>query len=180
MIGPGGGGSGDTSKLESDIGNKTDFVGVPYVFGDNPVLAHLNTSYYHIHGQPFCYPAIASSILITSGAGAWGTGGSITEIVPENELDVSTFDLHWINIINHSADAEYYIEIYSGASGSETLIGSTRSWRESSFLGGQVGNTTKRIQIPQQSANTRISCKLYSSNAATASVEISFEGHYYA
>ena len=87
--------------------------------------------------------------------------------------------MHWINLINASADAEYLIEIYKGAIASETLIGGTRFWRDSAFLAGTVGTNTKRIQIPQQLANERISCKLYSNDGSAATLDVSFEGHYY-
>lgn len=170
-------GNGDKT---ANIGDKTGFVMVPYSFGDNTILDHLNTAYYHVHGKPFCFPELADDVTVTSGAGAWGAGGAITEIIPANTLSVSAFDLHWVNINNHSSDAYYFLEIYAGDPGSEVLIGSTRSWRDSTFLGGETATGTKRIQIPQQLPNTRISAKLYSSNAVAASVDISFEGHYYA
>lgn len=163
-----------------NIGDKDEYVGVPYVFGENTILAHLNTSYYHVHGQSFCYPELANDITVTSGTGAWGTGGAITEIVPAATLTTSAFDMHWININNLSEDAYYFFEIFSGEAGSEVKIGCVRSWRDSSFFGGTTSVGTKRIQVPQQAPGARISAKLYSGNAGTASAEISFEGHYYA
>lgn len=171
--------STDNNTTNDVIGNKADFVGVPYSFDDNSIMAHMNSFYYHFHGKPFCYPETASSITVTSGTGAWGTGGSITEVIPASTLTDSAFDLHWINMINADDDGEYYVEIYAGAAGSEELIGCTRYWQSSSFFAGVTGNTTKRIQIPQQSSGTRISCKLYSSDTGTSSMDISFEGHYY-
>lgn len=162
------------------IGSKSDFIPVPYNFGDdlNTVLAHLNTGYYHVHGEPFCYPELADDISISSGTGTWGTGGTITQIIPASFLTVSAFDLHWVNINNISADAYYYIEVYAGDPW--VKIGCTRSWRDSTFFGGQVSVGTKRIQVPQQSQGIRVGAKLYSGNAGVASCEISFEGHYYA
>lgn len=163
-----------------EIGDLTGFVDVPYSFGNNAILDHLNTSYYHVHGQSFCYPTTADDVTLTAGGGAWGTGGAITEVIPANTLDVSAFDLHWVNISNQDDNAYYYIEIYAGPGGSETLIGSTRSWADSTFFGGQIATGTKRIQIPQQPKNTRISCKLYSGDAGASTLNVSFEGHYYA
>ena len=64
-------------KLSASNGDANGAVDVPYSFGTNTVLDHLNTAYYHIHGQSFVYPTKAASTTITSGAGAWGTGGSI-------------------------------------------------------------------------------------------------------
>ena len=171
---------GSTPTVISGVGFLNDFVNVPYVFGANSILAHLNTAYYHVHGQPFCYPELADDITIASGAGIWGTGGSIIEVIPADTLNVSAFDLHWINLSNPDSDAYYYLEIYKGLVASEILIGCTRFWRDSTFFGGQTGAKTKRIQVSQQVVNERISCKLYSSNVGAASVDVSFEGHYYA
>lgn len=171
---------GSNPSVITGVGGLTDFVTVPYSFGINSMLAHLNTAYYHIHGQPFVYPELSNDITVTAGAGVWGTGGAITEIIPAGALSVSAFDLHWVNINNHSADAYYLLEIYAGDLGSEVKIGSTRSWRDSTFLGGETATGTKRIQIPQQPLGNRISAKLYSSDGSAATVGVSFEGHYYA
>lgn len=165
---------------QEEIGSKTGFVQVPYTFGDNSILDHLNTNYYHIHGKSFVYPTTANSITITSGAGAWAGLGAIVEVIPENTLSLSAFDLHYINISNMSDDAEYYIEIYSGNAGSEVLIGATRASRNSLSPVSKSSLGTKRIQIPQQLPNKRISCKLYSSIADVTTLDVSFEGHYYA
>lgn len=162
------------------IGNKTDFVTVPYSSGDNSILAFLRTGYHHVHGQSFAYPTTAGSVTLTAGAGAWGTGGSIIEIIPANTLNVSAFDLHWVNVINHSANGEYYLEIYKGLAASEVLIGAVRSWRDSAFLAGTIANTQQPLQIPQQAVNERISGKLYSSGAGADTLDVSLYGHYYA
>jgi hypothetical protein len=94
---------------EGVAGTLTDFVAVPYDFGTNSILAHLNTSYYHVHGQSFVYPNHADEVLITAGAPAWDLTGTKTEVVPANALDVSAFDLHWINISNISENATIQI-----------------------------------------------------------------------
>ena len=156
-------------------GNKKDYVGVPYVFGAQSILAHLNTSYYHIHGKSFCRPDHANSVLLTAGSGAWDLTGSITEVIPENSLDLHAFDLHWINISDISANGQIQIDIYSGNAGEEVLIGSTRANRNSVF----TTEGPKRIQIPQQLKNTRISCRLSDSTAGALTCRVSFEGHYY-
>lgn len=166
----------------NEIGNFADYVHVPYASGnEESVMSFLKTAYYHVHGRSFCYPGNnAGSVTLTAGAGAWGSGGSIIEVVPANALNVSDFDLHWINLINGSADGEYFIEIYKGLAAAEVLIGATRGWRDSAFLGGQTGTSSKRIQVPQQPKNERISCKLYTSGVGADTLDVSFEGHYYA
>ena len=116
-------------EIVSNVGELTDFVGVPYQVGLNSILAHLNTSYYHVHGKSFVYPDLADDVLLTSGAGAWNTGGAITEVIPENTLNLSAFDLHWINISSISDNATIQIDIYAGNVGEEEKIGSTRASR---------------------------------------------------
>ena len=158
------------------IGLLTDYIGVPYSFGVNSILAHLNTGYYHIHGQSFVYPNHSSNIQLTAAAPSWDTSGAITEIIPAGTLTVSAFDLHWMNISAISENCELQIDIYSGGAGSEVLIGSTRAHRNA--VQSQEG--AKRIQIPQQPPGTRISCKLSSSTTNATTCAISYEGHYYA
>lgn len=158
------------------IGNLSDFVSVPYSFGNNTLMAHLNTSYYHVHGEPFVYPTLADNVTLTAGTGAWDNTGSITEIVPANTLSTAAFDIHWIEISDISAVGTIEIELYAGASGSEVKIGSTRANRTTN----QARNGPKRVQIPQQPANTRISARLSDNTAGALTCEVSIEGHYYA
>ena len=157
-------------------GNKDDYVDVPYSYGDNSILAHLNTAYYHIHGTPFVYPNHAGDVLLTAGALAWNLTGSTTEVVPEATLNLSSFDLHWINISSISANGTIQIDIYAGAPGSEILIGSARATRNT--VQSQEG--AHRMQIPRQPPGTRISCRLSDSTAGALTCLVSFEGHYYA
>jgi hypothetical protein len=162
----------------TNIGGLTDFIVVPYSFGaaTNTILAHLNTSYYHVHGQSFVYPDHDDEVLLTSGAGAWNLTGAITEVVPANTLNVAAFDLHWINVSNISDVSTIQIDIFSGAPGSEVRIGATKATRSTN----QSRNGPSRIQIPQQLVNTRISCRLSDSTGGSVTCLVSFEGHYYA
>lgn len=54
-----------------------------------------------------------------------------------------------------------------------------RAWRDSSFLGGEESNGAQAIQIPQQPAGTRITARLFSNNAGTATAQVNIKGHYY-
>jgi len=162
--------------IQDVIGNKADLVGVPFVAGNNSIAAHLKTAYYHIHGQPFIYPVYANPVTLTSGSGAWAVGGSIIQVIPAATLTVAAFDLHWINISNISANSFFVINVYAGAPGSEVLISQVRGFRTTNFS----QEVSKRIQIPQQPAGTRISCKLVDSTAGTITINVAFEGHYYA
>ena len=164
----------------ANIGEKTDFISVPYQYGSNSLLAYAVTGYYHIHGESFLYPKYSDDITLTSGAGAYNTFGAITEIIPKDTLknqagNLRAFDIHWCNVSNISAEGKYIIDFYAGDSGSEVLINSTGPVRGSAFS----QELPRRIQIPQQPAGTRISAKLTSSNAEANTVQISFEGHFY-
>jgi hypothetical protein len=158
------------------LGGLLDFVSVPYVFGKNSIMAHLNTGYYHIHGQSFVYPNHADDVLLTAGAPAWDLTGSKTEVIPANTLSVSVFDLHWINVSGISEVSEVQIDIFKGTAGNEVKIGSVRASRTTS----QSRNGPAPVQIPQQVANERISCRLASSTVNATTCKVNFSGHYYA
>jgi hypothetical protein len=158
------------------IGNKEDFVGVPYNFGDNSLAAFATTGYYHVHGQAFVYPTLADNVTLTAGSGAWDNTGAITEVIPANALSVAAFDLHWLEVSNISANGTVEIEIFAGGAGSEVKIGSARANRTTN----QARNGPQAIQIPQQPANTRISCRLSDSTSGALTCQVSFSGHYYA
>ena len=165
------------------IGNGLDFrigeldkqIAVPHVLGADTILEHLNTSYYHIHGLPFVYPDHADTILLTAGGGAWNLTGNIIEVIPANTLNVESFDLHWINIADISANGEVQVDIYKGSIGNEVRIGATRSQRNAV----QSRENANRIQVAQQVTGERISCRLSDSTAGSLDCRVSFEGHYY-
>ena len=166
-----------TNILERDvIGNKEDFVQVPYTFGIQSIMAHLNTAYYHVHGKSFVYPDHANDVTLTAGTGAWDLTGAIIEVIPEGALNESFFDLHWIDLSGISANGTIQVDIYAGAIGAEVLIGKTRASRNT--VQSQEG--AKRVMIPQQISGTRISCRLSDSTAGAVTCTVSFEGHYYA
>jgi DNA-directed RNA polymerase subunit E'/Rpb7 len=164
----------DLDKNRS-VGSLVDFVNVPYDFGENTIMAHLNTSYYHVHGKSFVYPDRANEIILTSVSGAWNEGAKI-QVIPANVLTVSAFDLHWLNISDISANAEIQVNIYAGLAGSEVKIGGARAVRTSNF----TTEGSLRVQVPQQPKGTRITCTLSDSIAGTTTCKVSFSGHYYA
>lgn len=159
---------------QDSIGNRSEFVHVPYVENDNSVYAHLNTAYYHIHGASFVYPDKANPVTLTSSAASWSETGTIVEVIPANAI-TKAFDLHWISVTDISDTLYGVIDIFAGASGSEVKIGAIDISRTSNFT--QEGH--KRIQIPQQPANTRISCRFSDSTATSETVGVKFNGHVY-
>lgn len=159
----------------NNIGTKNDYVHIPYQPGTNSVLAHLNTNYYHTHAEGFVYPNHADAVLLTAGAGAWDLTGNITEVIPENALNLHGFDLHWINISDISGNGEIQVDLYAGTVGNEILICSIKAYRTA--VQSQEG--PKRIQIPQQVKGARISARLSDSTGGALTCRVSLEGHYY-
>ncbi len=158
------------------LGELSDYVNVPYEFGENTVMSFLTTGYYHVHGTPLVYPDHANAITLTAGAGAWNLTGSIIEIIPAATLTLSAFDIHFADISSISENAEIQIDLYKGGAGSEELISSVTAERSTVT---SPGNPI-RIQIPQQSPGTRISARLSSSVAGATTCKIKLHGHYYA
>lgn len=162
--------------LKNIVGGLLDFIGVPYVFGENSIMAHLNTSYEHVHGKAFKYPSLADAIVLTSSGTAWVPGAFI-ELIPENGLDITDkpFDLHWMNVADISGTCQLQIDVYSGNVGSEVFLCSVGTQRTSNF--SREGAFP--LQIPQQEAGKRISCKLSSSENSVRTCGVFTLGHYY-
>lgn len=156
------------------IGELSGFVKIPYESGVNTVLDYLTTGYYHIHGKSFVYPEYADNILLTADAGVWSQGGQIIEVIPAGAMG-HAFDLHFLNVENISANGVLQVDIYAGLAGSEIVIGSTKPHRNVATS----QENSRRIQIPQQKAGTRISCMLSDSTAGAITCRVSFEGHFY-
>jgi len=165
---------GSVGFIRKTLGWLSDHVAIPFVSGVNSVMAYLVTGYYHIHGEAFLYPDLAAPVTLTSGAGVWGIGGAITEIIPANALP-KAFDLHWIAISEISANLSGVIHIYAGAVGAEVVIGKVECFRNN--VNSFEGN--KPVQIPQQPANTRISAKFHDDTALARTCTVKLYGHFY-
>jgi len=162
---------GNKSK---EIGLLDEFIHVPYSFGLNSILAHLNTAYYHIHGASFVLPKYADPVTLTSSADSWSQTGTIIEVIPENTL-TKPFDIHWCSISDISADLYGIIDIFSGNSSEEVLIGSIDVVRTTA----QSRENAMPVQIPQQAENKRISCRFSDSTTSARTVKVKFYGHVY-
>lgn len=137
MIGP-------TGNIPGKIGQETGFIQVPYQFGENSILDHLNTSYYHVHGAAFLYPDKVVPVTLTSGIPSWDQGGAITEVIPANGI-IKNFDLHWCSISEISASLDGVIDIFSGGVGNEVKIGAVDVVRTSNFS----RENPVPVQVPQ-------------------------------
>ena len=158
----------------ANIGSKVGTVAVPYVPHKSSVMDHLNTSYYHVHGASFIYPDKAVPVTLTSAVASWAETGTIVEVIPADTI-IKDFDLHWASISDISATLDGVIDIFAGASGSEVKIGAVDVVRTSNFSRENPVPT----QIPQQPANTRISCRFTDSTTSSKTVRIKFYGHVY-
>ncbi len=162
------------SGILKALGFFGDHVDIPYVSGENSLMAYATTGYFHIHGPSFLLPKYAIPVSIASNAAAWNTTGAIVEVIPANTI-TKPFDLHWIAIADISANLYGVIDIYAGPVNSESLIGSVPVTRNAALtLEGFAP-----VQIPQQPANTRISCKFSDSTSSAQTVRVKFLGHVY-
>lgn len=163
MIGPG----------NNNLGQLTDLVGVPYVEG-NTALAFLHTGYYHVHGAAFIYPDKAVPVTLNSAIAAWAETGNIVEVIPANAI-IKAFDLHWASLSDISAVLDGIVDIFAGPIGAEVKIGAVDVVRTANFS----RENAVPVQVSQQPANTRISCRFTDSTGSSRSVRVKFYGHVY-
>lgn len=158
----------------SSVGVESDYVHVPFVPNSSSALAYLQTGYYHIHGASFIYPDKADPVTLQSSAASWSITGTIVEVIPANTF-IRAFDLHRASVSDISNTLYGIIDIFSGGVGAEVKIGSVDVSRTSNFA--QEGQ--KPVQIPQQPANTRISCRFSDSTTSSQTLKIKLYGHAY-
>jgi hypothetical protein len=157
------------------IGNKEDFVQVPYLSDSyDSMMAFIKTAYYHVHGASFVYPDKANPITLTSSATPWSETGDIIEVIPADTI-TKAFDLHWCSVSDISAALYGIVDIFAGAIGEEIKIGSINCSRTVNLS----AEGEKRIQVPQQPANTRISARFSDSTSSSRTCAIKLLGHVY-
>jgi len=164
------------ARVDVAIGKLLDYVKVPYVFGKNTIMAHLNSAYYHVHGQSFVYPNHADAVELTAAAGAWAITGDIIEIIPANTLSLSAFDLHWAYVTAISANSEIQIDVFMGAEGEEEQIDFVCAERTTVTEPG----SPQPMQVGKLPKNTRISARLSSGVVGATTCNFKVKGHYYA
>lgn len=161
--------------IKKIIGAFSDHVGIPYSLStETSMMSYLRTGYLHVHGASFVYPDKAAPVTLNSAIPSWDTTGNKVEVIPANAI-TKDFDLHWASLSTISAELDGVIDIFAGGVGAEVQIGAIDVVRTSNF--SREGNMP--VQIPQQPANTRISCRFTDSTASSRSVRIKFYGHVY-
>lgn len=162
---------GDNGSVAGKFGEHVD---VPYVPGTETLMAYAATGYYHIHGASFIYPDKADPVLLTSSAASWSETGNIIEIIPANAI-TKPFDLHWCSVWDISIALYGVIDIFAGPVDNLVKIGAVDVGRTANFS----RESAMPVQIPQQPANTRISCRFSDNTTSSRTCRAKFYGHVY-
>jgi len=159
---------------KDNVGIKGDHVDVPYVSGTETLMAYAATGYLHIHGASFIYPDKVDPILLTSSVAAWSITGDAIEVIPANAI-TKPFDLHWCSVWDISAVLYGVIDIFAGPAEALVKIGAIDVGRTANFS----RESAMPVQIPQQEANTRISCRFSDNTTSARTLRVKFYGHVY-
>jgi hypothetical protein len=160
--------------IKDSVGNLADWVGVPYVFGVNTIMAHLNTAYWHIHGPSFILPD-AAPVTITSGG--IGVLGAITEVIGVGDIK-HNFDIHWTSVSDISTTLQGMLYFYKRSDDADpwVLIGPACDVVRTTAQSREIQSPA---MIPQQVAGTAIGMA-FKADAAAATVKVRLYGHVYA
>ncbi len=125
----------------------------------------------HIHSQQLVAPSGAPPVTLTSGGGAWTLGNFSNDIIAAAAVAL-TFDIHWFEISNASANVDYEIVIYAGAG--DTEMARTKFTRTAPF----TSSKTLPCQTIQIAKGSRVRAKMMDS-AGGATCEVSINYHTY-
>jgi hypothetical protein len=151
------------------IGNKSD------THDGTSIKAIVHTLDEHAHKPQKCYPDLANSIQLTTGAAAWADPGSFTEIVPADTI-TDAYDIHHIVVSNlQNISEEYIVKLYSGGAGSEVEICCVTPFKDSV----QTSEGSLETQTPLLPANTRISGKAFNSSTNQRTLNVRLLYHEY-
>lgn len=155
--------------IRDAVGNKTDG------HTGTSIMSTVHTLEEHVHSIAKVYPELANPVQLQKDAGVWASyPATKTEIIPAGTIGAD-FDIHWIHILNISANGCYMVALYSGTAGNEVVIGKVPIGR--SAVQSQEGNTN--IITSLIPANTRISAGLSSENNAQDTLLIKLMYHEY-
>lgn len=119
----------------------------------------------HMHSAQLVYPTAAAPVLLTSGGGAW-TLGAFATVVPALAIGAA-FDLHWIILSNPSANEDYEIVLYYGATDIECA---RVSFTRNNVFVNSISIPLQTIIMP---ADSRIRGKMMDgTGGATAEVKV--------
>jgi len=160
----------DQSDIDAKLGAVTDFA------AHQTLLGYQNSLYQHVHSKAIVYPTLAAGKVVTGGADAWALG-AVTEIIAAatEPFASNAFDIHFINFEAASANDTYELVLYSGADEALVEIGRVRTKKYSAT----DSVVSVPIQIPSQTAGTRITAKVASASGGEDTVTISVYAHLY-
>ena len=165
---------GNVDDIEVILGTKTSLVQVPYTPHQDALMAFIRTGYYHVHGASFIYPDKVDPVLLTSSAAAWSETGDLIEIIPANAI-TKDFDLHWASVWDISVALYGVIDIFAGPANAPVKIGAVDVGRTANFS----RESAMPVQVPQQTANTRISVRFVDNTTSSRTCRLKFYGHVY-
>jgi len=161
--------SADNDFIRDVVGNKTD------THSGTSITSIVHTLEEHVHNVSKVYPELANPVQLQKDAGVWASyPATKTEIIPAGTIG-KDFDIHWVHILDISANGCYMVALYSGTAGNEVVIGKVPIGR--SAVQSQEGNT--KIMTPLIPANTRISAGLSSENNAQDTLLVKLMYHEY-
>ena len=102
------------NNITDCIGAKTDFLPIPFNPLLSSIIGYLQTGYYHNHGRGFVYPTYAQGVQLVAHNSAWGTSGTVVEIIPAAFLS-DTFKINHVSIYSVSEQCEGILDLYAGA-----------------------------------------------------------------
>lgn len=137
----------------------------------------------HNHSRAIIIKGDQNPITLSTTNSAWSDlSNMITEIASAGTmstlvggLEGNSFDLHWSIVSEPSANGDYELALYKGASGSEEEIARIAFTRS----GALISNITQKVQTIRMNKSTRISAALQNGNAAVNTVNIKLSGHIY-
>lgn len=120
-----------------------------------------------LNGAPAVYPTLADGVTATSHATAWSVAGAIAEIFADTVFATDDFLITDVVLDTISADDDYQLILYTGASGSEVVCANLK-FSDASDKKLQLG-----LRFPKA---TRLSARLVSksSSSRTANVSINY------
>ena len=160
-------------KIIEKLGDNDAF----WSIGSKSVLSYANSAYKHIHNPSYVYPSDCTLVNAVTSADA-NTFGNFAGLVPASGITVS-FDIHWANIQNISANGTYIVEFHEVSNAdlqvSETFLGSFSVSRQDNFTRSFQVYT----QIPVVAANKRVGVRAKKSGAGAGTISLNISYHDY-
>lgn len=164
--------SANNNSMKDVLGNRLD-ASFSNMSAYPSVMGFLKAGYKHVHAPCFVYPGKADPVTVASGAVTPWVDGNKIEIIPAGAI-TQWFDLHWAQISAISANDDYTMTLWSGAS-ADVQIAQFSFVRNDNF--SQEGD--RPIQIIPLAPNTKVSASLACGDGDGATCAVKFYYHMY-